>query len=344
VRPRRWSRETTTVVAGTADPCRTGNIVQQPWYNNAQNPNRAQLQALCSALIGNSGSDFNADPNSFNGGGGNLRVEQGNPDLKSESASTWTIGTVFRSPFDHALARNITASIDYYKVEIEDNIGLLAVQDVLDACFNAEGENPTFALDDPAGYCSKIERDPFTGGLARTQTPYTNRGILKTSGMDLGVNWSAAFEDMGVSVPGRISFGTQASRTFHFIQQTAPTSDPQDSVGFSNLPKWRASTRVDYYVGGFSTGISWRFRSKVESGFRLTNPDSPTIGGPSYSRFDANAGYRLGAVDMRMSISNLFNKEPPPYGYNPWATGVGTYLPEADLVGRRYSLSATMNF
>ncbi len=259
------------MVLGAADPCRTNNTVQQPWYNNSQNLNRAQLQVLCSAQIGNANSDFNVNPNGFTGGGGGLRVEQGNPNLKSEAGSTWTVGTVFTSPFEHPLARRITASVDYYRVEIEDNIGQLALQDVLDACFNADGENPSYSPDDAGGNCAKILRDPFSGALERIRTPYANLGGLKTSGIDLGLNWSGAFEDMGPPMPGRISIGSQSSRTMHYITRRCRPLSRRTLVGYSNLLKRRATTRVSYLAGGFSAGINWRFRSKQQSG----SPDQP---------------------------------------------------------------------
>jgi iron complex outermembrane receptor protein len=333
----------TSIVTVGADPCRTNNTVQQEWYNNASNPNRAQLQALCSALIGNPASDFDVNPNTFGGGGG-LQVQLGNPELKSEAGETWTIGTVFRSPFDHALARSITASVDYYKAEIEDNIGAFTMQEVLDTCFNRYGDNPTFSLDEPTGSCARIQRDNFSGNLSRVQTPYANRGGIETSGMDLSLNWTAGLEDMGLGVPGRLSFGTQATRVFHYISQATEISTPVENVGYSNLPKWRTTTRLSYFVQSFSAGINWRYQSEVMPGAAQTNPDTLTIGGPSYSRFDGNMGYQIGQLDLRLSVSNLFNKEPPPYSYSPWTTGSNTNLAAADLVGRRYTLTASMSF
>lgn len=336
--------ETTIVTFRGTDPCRSDNTVQEPWYNNESNPNREQLQALCSAQIGNPGSDFDVDPDNFASGGGGLGVQLGNPDLKSESGRTWTIGTVLRSPFDHPLLRSMTATVDYYTVKITDNIGLLDAQDVLDACFNSAGQNPTYSLDDPGENCAKILRDPFTGGLSRVITPYANLGGLETRGLDLSVNWSAALEDLHLPLRGRISVGAQGTRVFHYISQSTPSSEPVENVGYSNLPAWRTVTRLNYYGGAFSAGINWRYQSAVKSGALQSNPDALTQGGPSYSRFDGNVGYSVGALDVRLSVSNLFNKAPPAYGYNPWTTGAGTFLPSADLLGRRYSLSATMNF
>jgi len=333
--------ETTTVTTST-DPCRTNNTIQASWYNNANNPNRAQLQALCSAIIGTGTSDFDANPNDFRTGGGGLQVQLGNPNLKSEDASTWTIGTVFRSPFQHALARGLTFAVDYFNVKIEDNIGVLSAQEVLDACFNRAGENPTYSVDNIN--CQRIERDPFSGGLARVETPYVNRGGLEASGMDIDLDWRASLEDMGLRLPGRISTSITASRNFQNVNQPTEISAPVQNVGFSNLPKWTGITRLSYFTGAFSAGVNWRYWGPVESSLKRTDPDSPIIGAGSYHRFDGNAGYSWGEFDVRLSISNLLDKAPPRYGYNPWTTGSSTIRQSADNVGRRYTITMSMNF
>jgi iron complex outermembrane recepter protein len=337
-----YQGETTVVGGGGSDPCLTNAGTTLSYYNNSTNPNRAQTQALCSALIDNAGSDFDAAPNTFTNGGGGLQVQLGNPNLKSESGETLTIGSVFRSPFEHPLARGITASLDYYRAKIEDNIAQLGSQAVLDACFNRQGENPTYSINDAGGYCARIERDPFSGALSRIETPYSNIGVIKTSGIDVSLNWSAALDDMGLSLPGRISAGAQATRVLHFLNQTTVTSAPLDNVGFSNLPRMRSTARMSYSLGAMSAGISWRYQVSVKPFVAQANPNSSTVGGPAYSRFDANAGYGFGPVDLRLSISNLLDKAPPKYGYAPWTSGVGTFLPSADQVGRRFTVTATM--
>jgi iron complex outermembrane receptor protein len=223
---------------------------------------------------------------------------------------------------------------------VED--GALTAQEVLDACFSRQGENPGYSPDNLN--CQRIERDPFSGGLARVETPYSNRGGLRVSGMDYTLSWSAALEDLGLGLPGRLSTSLQAQRQFHDLRQATEISAPLENVGFSNLPKWRTATRVSYLHRGFSAGIHWRYQEEVRPGVAQTNPNTTTIGGPSYSRFDGNLGYRFRNLRARLSISNLFNKEPPPYGYSPWTTGSATRLPSADDVGRRYTVTVSMDF
>jgi len=45
----------------------------------------------------------------------------GNPDLKEETADTFTLGLVLDSPWDGAFA-NLHASVDYYSIKLKDAI------------------------------------------------------------------------------------------------------------------------------------------------------------------------------------------------------------------------------
>ncbi len=48
--------------------------------------------------------------------------QMGNPDLDSETADTWTAGFVVQSPWEGALVRGLSATIDWYKISMEDVI------------------------------------------------------------------------------------------------------------------------------------------------------------------------------------------------------------------------------
>ena len=198
----------TTFVAGfpLSDPCAI--TTRAPWGNLPSNPNRAQVQALCSALIGSGTSTFDAAPNAYVGGNGGffpLELEQrrGSTELESEKATTFTAGFVLRSPFEGALSQ-FTTSIDWYNVEIKDAISPLPGTTVYENCFNVNGtSNPTYSVNDPGGFCDLIFRDPVTGGRATTDAPYSNLGTIKTSGIDVTFNWRADLADLGMqSLPG----------------------------------------------------------------------------------------------------------------------------------------------
>ena len=73
-------------------------------------------------------------------------VPQGNPALGVEEAKTWTLGAVFTAPGG---LENLTASVDFYSIEITDAIATLDATFVYSKCLNADGTNPTYSINDP---------------------------------------------------------------------------------------------------------------------------------------------------------------------------------------------------
>src|SRR5262249_27581756 len=161
----------------------------------ASNPNRAKVQALCSALSG--GVPIG---DTFQGLGAfssiALDTQQGNPNVKSESATTWTGGFGFRAPWDGALVNKLTGTVDWYRIKVADAITGLTSFIVYEQCMNGTGTNPTY---DPNNtYCKLIHRDNIFGFPAGVSGIYTNIGAIRSTGIDLQLNWSASLADMGM--------------------------------------------------------------------------------------------------------------------------------------------------
>src|SRR5690606_30006901 len=142
---------------------------------------------LCEAIIGNTTSDFSADPNSYQGGrtdGVQLQITSGNRALQSEEGKTWTLGAVVRSPFTHPLLAGSTLAVDWYQVEITDAITQVSAQTTYDLCFNRSGtSNPGYAFNDPNGVCQNITRDETSGAASFVTSTYANTGTQETSGI-----------------------------------------------------------------------------------------------------------------------------------------------------------------
>ncbi|MEJ0099245.1 MAG: TonB-dependent receptor [Pseudomonadota bacterium] len=115
-------------------PFGAGGAIENPLYGStgqhsalaagqtATGANSAYL--ICRAQMGAAGANaFYTTGQPAAGGGGFAWVNQiGNPNLHSETADTWTAGLVIQSPFEHALLRGLTATVDWYKVSIDDAI------------------------------------------------------------------------------------------------------------------------------------------------------------------------------------------------------------------------------
>lgn len=325
---------------------------------------RAQLQALCSAHInqwgGNNASEFHADRNEWNiGGGGALVV--GNPRLRNEQGDTWTLGAAFTSPFEHELLSTITGTVDWYKARVSDPIAVLATATVVNSCYNINGLNPGFSLDDPNGYCSLIERDPVDGGIERVYIAFENQDRLEISGVDVAVRWSAQMADLGLqSLPGALSINTNMNFLIDQVQRHVGSADQvADYAGYTGASKFRSNTGFTYAWDNHRVTLVWNYRDATETPtlYSVTaNADGTR--GPELQRNPLNAGYkavnlfnltagtRIGPVNASISVNNLFDRKPRPGGYelaDPRG-GFGSFSPFDDLTGRRYSFNVSTEF
>ena len=170
-------------------------------------------------------------------GAGGVLTFQGNPDLKSEKGDTWTAGMVFQSPFQNVLASRITATVDWYRVKITDPIDVVSGQLIVDACFNVNGTNPNYQLNDPTGYCRLIERDPSSGGIRTINAIYDNIGRLGVEGIDTTVRWNARAVRHGHADPARHAVGRL--RRQHPDQAGAAGVGGRRCAELRGLPRWR---------------------------------------------------------------------------------------------------------
>ncbi len=351
------------VVTRGPDPCRVdtrdfnGNV--------AANPDRAQVQALCSALINNPASTFDADPFSFRGDGrtdgGEIELRSGNRDLDSEEGKTYTLGVILNSPFENPALSNMTFAVDYYSVEITDAISFVTAQTTYDLCFNRDGaSNPTYSLDDPNGVCRNIVRDESSGNRLSVNSAYANLGIIETAGLDFQFDWRAGMEDIGLaSVPGALSFNLSLNKLLKYDAQDFPTQAPRANEGTlaeGGQFSFRAVTNLRYSVGPANIGLMWRRLPSVRGTTYVTDPTTTIEGAESYNIFNLSGGYNFGsAVQITGGIDNLFDKEPNivgagqvvtrPDGTTAVLDGVGsTNAQYYDALGRRYYVSVKLNF
>jgi iron complex outermembrane receptor protein len=356
------------------DPCRnnpTGATASFPGptpgttLNNTDTTDpafRAQLQALCSAHInqwgGNNVSEFHADPNEWNEAGGGALVV-GNPELRNEQGDTWTLGATFSSPFTHPLLESLTATVDWYKARVTDPVELLQTSTIVNSCFNINGLNPTFSLDDPNGFCSLLERDPGTGGITRAYIEYANQGRLQISGVDISMRWRVGMADIGLDMlPGTLSINTNMNFLLEQTQRYG-VEGLGDYAGYGGAAKFRVSSGITYGWDSHRLTLTWNYRDATETATTFstvantTGTASPTLqrnaqmtGYKDFHMFNLTAGTMVYDTNVSFSISNLLDKQPRPGGYDirdPHA-GFGSFSPFDDLTGRRYSFNVTREF
>jgi iron complex outermembrane receptor protein len=337
--------------------------------NNINNPDRAAVQALCEALIGNTTSEFSTDPDNFTGGradGVILNVSSGNVALESEEGKTWTLGVVLTSPFESAALSGANLAIDWYNVKITDAIAAVTAQSSYDLCFNRDGvSNPTYSIDDPNGVCRNITRDPITGVATEVNSRFENLGLVETSGIDVAFNWRAAFEDMGLeSVPGALSVNLSYSKLFEFKAQEFSTTPALENAGTLGTPPrtglfdWRTVTTIRYTLPTWDLGLNWRHLPGIENSAFVTDPNTEIRGPGSYDIVGLTANWNITEnLGISGGVDNVFDRQPERNGagqiqsiaqtsgggqtvLNGSANTVASYY---DVLGRRYFLTLKLS-
>ncbi len=340
----------------TGDPCASNTIAA--WGNVASNPNRGKVQALCEALIGNTSSQYSigpGGPSSFVGAYGFYPSDQGivagNPKLKSEGASTWTFGLVFKSPAESALLRNLSVSVDWFNIKITDAIAPTDLQTVYQNCLNSNGvSNPTYSANDPGGFCSLIHRDPATGDRLYVNTPYLNSGGIKTQGTDVEINWNTALREISGGLSGRVFADVAFSYLNHFETSVAPGAAFLESAGTlaqGGQYRYRSFSTFGYGLGPVDVSVNWTHLPSARAADVVTAPNTTVQGVPHYDLFGLQGLWNVTSnFSVRAGVDNLLNKEPPVTGSNPGVNNnYGTTMPGYyDVLGRRFYVGVKGRF
>lgn len=312
------------------DPCDVNSSYRQPG-----NPNAAAIQALCIAQ-GIRAEDYATFVYSNEQVQG---VSGGNPNLFEETSDSWSAGIVWQSPFSQPLLSGISASVDYYNIEITDAIGAITVDQQLQGCFNATGENPTF--DASNSYCQLFQRDPLSGNIVNTFENNANLGMVKTSGVDFQADWRFELADAGAPAWGSLDVNTIVSWLENYEDNVVAGGVFTDRTGTISsvfgrtFPEWKSLTTVNWSNGAFGAGIRWRRVGEME----IFN-GADTL--PAVDYFDLNGSWSIhDNVSLRAGVNNLTDEEPNVYSPGVQAnTDPSTY----DVLGRRYYVGLTAKF
>ena len=343
------------------DPC--SNLTRATYGNMVSNLNRAKVNTLCSQLPGVDGK-----PNGYTGFNANYvgqnavyfplgrDLTQGNIDLNSEKAKTWTAGVVLRSPFESNALKDILWSVDWYSINVDGAISTATTSYVYQECFNAFGTNPNY---DPNNtFCQRIIRDGLNGNWLATKAQFVNLSKVNTSGVDTTFDYRIRTPFFGDRT-GALSVNINASWLLSYDVQVAaslPSFSYKDSIGsqYGAQYKYKTITNIGYAVGGASVNLSWRHLPQIRHNSLVTNPLSTTSPTSSYELFGLTGRWSINDTwTVRGGVDNLMDRKPVLVGANwvPTAAGSGvtsaagtTDTSNYDIVGRRYYLGFNAKF
>ena len=325
------------------DPCNATSTARTAGANaDAANGGNGKVRSLCIAQ-GIPASEIDT----FVSGAG-PQVETfggGNPDLKEETADTFTFGVVLDSPWDGAFS-NLRASVDYYSIKLKDAIFSIPAGEIVLMCYGYAGNNPNLDVNDPA--CKSINRLTDSSGNPSDGTPWVpsqgtaNVSSLNTSGIDLQVDWGI---ELGSA--GKLGVNLMANWLQKWEIDYLPSLAAIDYKGTigdqvgSALPDYKLFLNTSWDYGPFGLGLRARYLPAMTNKY-ASYDNVNTVGVPSVTYLDVNASWQFGdTVDLHLGVENATDEQPPLYTANiQMNTDPSTY----DVLGRRYYLRANMKF
>lgn len=282
----------------------------------------------------------------------------GNPNLKPEKATTWSVGV----DIDDNLVPGLHASLTYYNIKYTDKVDTAAYNAPIGAALNSGLYddfvvfNPnyfpgkaTLTINEFVAYWNQITADPGLPVLGFVPDPTkiiaivdarrNNTGIVKTDGLDFTIDYRAETSF------GAVTMGAQANYIFHYWSSPVPGAPLTNEVNNFGYPaRLTGKLNLGVEAGGFSANAYLNHvnaRNIPRAFMPASVPDQYlTIG--SFTTIDLTLRYAfeesdglLGGLAFSVSALNLLDTDPPlmvntggsPIRFDPsYASPVGRFV------------------
>ena len=259
----------------------------------------------------------------------------GNPDLKPENSTNWTVGTVLEPKLWDRRFGRLTLTADFWSIQQTGIVGQFGPQNalVLDYLLRQQGSSnpnviraaptaddlPAFAGTGlaPAGAVTQI-RDQFVN-----LQPQTVQGLdlaliysVRDTGIgnfDLNLN-AARLTRYSREIPPSIQvlFDARAAGT---INVATPLTDSTDLIQVRGKPKWRVTGSLTWSLGPVQIGGFANVTSSVyDTSFLDPNGNPYVVDGQTTFNLYAQYRFKSGVLEdtrIRVGARNIFDKQPP---------------------------------
>ncbi len=281
--------------------------------------------------------------NPFNGQSARLPVQTvGNPSLTPEQAETSTVGFAYN--FKNGFLSGAHLAVDYYRIKVSNVIASVAATDILARCYQGVST-----------YCSAIQFDKSTFGIAKILTQPFNQALLDEQGVDIEAGYHSSLERLGL--PGAFDLSVFASN-LQSLKQTdrpGPSGVTVNNAGFQNgAPRWVVSTYLNYQLDPYTVGLEMKAFTSIgynpinvgpgQTGYdpSLSNSINQNVF-PGLVYFNLNGTYEvptIGHPQVFANVNNLFDRHPPLFAIAAINLGGNPY----DYVGRTFKFGVRFGF
>ena len=286
-----------------------------------------------------------------------LRIA-GNPDLEPEESTNQSYGLVFRPTFFPETLGDVTFTIDRWKIEQEQIVGLLGAQTALALEYLNRvngGTNPNVVRNAPTA----DDVDLFDGtGLTPVGTAtaiddrFVNLLPQTAEGIDFGFSWEKRRTEWGTFLlrinasqlltfsrePGEIVDMLFAARAAGTIDPLTPLPDSSQLIAQNGRPEWKVNANFTWRHGPWRLGLSANYVSEVYQTGLLSASGTPWVV-ESQLIGNANVRYDFDRLDasLRVGVRDFTDEGP--------SLADGGYLGSVQRpYGRYWYVEATKSF
>ncbi|NKC19717.1 TonB-dependent receptor [Pseudoalteromonas sp. S4498] len=246
----------------------------------------------------------------------------GNTELKNEVSNDLTVGLIYTPEFIEGL----DFTVDYWSFEIDGAIQYFDRKNTVENCYESESLDNLFCKNVIRGENGDIEHF--------YQRPINSAQIVKK-----GYDFESAYRFDAMN-------GEMALK----LAATYIAKDTQNSTGLANdlrsftgltddSPRWKGRFTAVYSQDEsvYALTVNYRHSTVDDKGWTIEANNFNEV--PSYTTVDfMYKSYVLEDLQLRLGVSNLFDKEPP---RTPETFDSGEFY---DVNGRRFSLGLKYNF
>ncbi|WP_324749437.1 TonB-dependent receptor [Sphingomonas sp. LY54] len=263
----------------------------------------------------------------------------GNPNLRPEKADSWNLGAVVSPRF----LPGFSASVDYFRIEMNDVIDFLSAQDIVDRCFEGNAE-----------YCAAITQDPNSSARILLRNQPFNFASKLVRGVDFDASYRLPLANVFAGADGTFTLRGVATRYIDNITDTGVSGvTPVNTVGANggqySTPTWIYRINASYDTSGYSltavgrgvssgkyvaNGIECQTTCPVSTS-QFPTYDNNHVSGAFYVDLNATVKFdALGRGDgaFFINVTNVFDAKPILLP----ETGLAANSTYSDLLGRAF--------